>query len=115
MGSLQTPYGSAALIRRLLLEYVPGTWKRYCLAIVLMLSVAGATALNAYLLGGIIDKAYVNHDFKSSFAFAVLIAVLFAIKGMAAHGQALTLARIASHIVAENQRRMFDNAAGGFG
>jgi ATP-binding cassette, subfamily B, bacterial MsbA len=102
------PYGPAALIRRLVLEYVPGTWKRYCLAIVLMLFVAGTTALNAYLLGSVIDKAYVNRDFKALLALAVLIAALFAIKGMATYGQAVALARIASHIVAENQRRMFD-------
>jgi ATP-binding cassette, subfamily B, bacterial MsbA len=101
-------YGPASLIRRLVLDYVPGTWKRYSLAIVLMLLVAGTTALNAYLLGGVIDKAYVSHDFKALLALAMLIAVLFTIKGMAAYGQAVALARIASHIVAENQRRMFD-------
>jgi ATP-binding cassette, subfamily B, bacterial MsbA len=107
-GLFADPHGSAALIRRLLLDYVPSTWKRYCLAIVLMLFVAGSTALNAYLLGGVIDKAYVYHDFKALLALALLIAVLFAIKGMAAYGQAVALARIAAHIVAENQRRMFD-------
>jgi ATP-binding cassette subfamily B protein len=102
------PYGPAALIRRLLVEYVPGTWKRYSLAIGLMLLVAGTTALNAYIFGGVIDKAYVNHDFRALIALAALIAVLYAIKGMAAYGAAVALARIASHIVAENQRRMFD-------
>jgi ATP-binding cassette, subfamily B, bacterial MsbA len=101
-------YAPASLIRRLVLDYVPGTWKRYSLAIVLMLVVAGTTALNAYLLGGVIDKAYVYHDFKSLLALAMLIAALFTIKGMATYGQAVALARIASHIVAENQRRMFD-------
>ena len=101
-------YGPASLVRRLVLDYVPGTWKRYSLAIVLMMMVAGATALNAYLLGSVINQAYVNRNFSALLALAMLIAALFTVKGLAAYGQAVALARIASHIIAENQRRMFD-------
>jgi ATP-binding cassette, subfamily B, bacterial MsbA len=102
------PYSAASLVRRLVLDYVPGTWRRYSLAIVLMMLVAGTTALNAYLLGNVINQAYVNRDFNALLALSVLIAALFTIKGVATYGQAVSLARIASHIIAENQRRMFD-------
>ena len=34
--------------------------------------------------------------------------VIFAVKGLASYGQAVTLARIANHIVAENQKKLFD-------
>src|SRR5215475_2933702 len=101
------PYSPASLIRRLVVDYIPGTWKRYIVAVILMLLVAGTTALNAYLLGSVINQAYVHRDFNALLALAFLITALFAIKGTATYGQAVVLARIASHIVAENQRRMF--------
>jgi ATP-binding cassette, subfamily B, bacterial MsbA len=101
------PYGPASLIRRLVIDYVPGTWKRYVVAVVLMMLVAGTTSLNAYLLGSVINQAYVHRDFNALLVLALVITVLFAVKGVATYGQAVALARIASHIVAENQRRMF--------
>ena len=102
------PYGAASLIRRLLIEYVPGTWKRYSVAIVFMLFVAGTTALNAYLLKPVINQAYTYRNFGGLLMFALLIAGSFTIKGLAGYGLAVSLARISSHIIAENQRRMFD-------
>jgi subfamily B ATP-binding cassette protein MsbA len=101
-------YGPASLIRRLVIDYVPGTWRRYSVAIMFMLFVAGTTALNAYLLKPVIDQAYAYKNFNGLVLFALLIAGSFMVKGLAGYGLAVSLARIASHIVAENQRRMFD-------
>jgi ATP-binding cassette, subfamily B, bacterial MsbA len=102
------PYGAPALIRRLTFDYVPATWKRYVVAIVMMVTFAGCTALNAYLLGTVINQAYDNRDFNAVLILGLLIAGLFALKGMATYGQAVALARIAAYIIAENQRRMFE-------
>ena len=58
------PYGAAHLIRRLVMEQGAVYWRRYLLAFVLMAIAAGATALSAYLLGEVINQAYVDRNVR---------------------------------------------------
>ncbi len=96
------------LVRRLLSEHAVAHWRLYAVAFALMAVTAVCTAFSAYILGDVINKAYVDHNFAGIVGLAVMIVVLFAIKGAANYGQAVMLARIGSRIVAANQRRMFD-------
>jgi ABC-type multidrug transport system fused ATPase/permease subunit len=102
------PKGAAALIRRLLLENGRAYWRRYCLSLFFMTVGAACTALPAFLFGRGIDQAYVEKSFHGVAVVAVAMIVIFAVKGLASYGQAVTLARIANHIVAENQKKLFD-------
>ena len=102
------PKSAAALIRRLLTEHGRTHWRRYCLAFAFMAVGAACTALPALLFGRGIDEAYVYRSFDGVAVVAVAMIVIFAVKGLATYGQAVTMARIANHIVAENQKRMFD-------
>lgn len=97
-----------ALIRRLLTEQAFGQWKRYALAFSMMAVAASMTALGAYLIGDVINAAYVDRNLTAIIVLALVTAIIFMIKGMATYGQALTLARIGNRIVAMNQRRMFN-------
>jgi ATP-binding cassette, subfamily B, bacterial MsbA len=101
------PDSTAALVRRLLVEQAAGQWRRYALAFGLMLIAAGSTALGAYLIGDVINQAYVHKNLPGIIILAFVTAVIFMIKAMATYGQALMLARIGNRIVADNQRRMF--------
>jgi ATP-binding cassette subfamily B protein len=101
------PYGALLLIRRLLVEQGMTYWPRYAVAFALMAVAAGATALCAYLIGTVINIAYLNRDFNGIIMVGIATVVLFAIKGFATYGQAVLLSRIGNRIVAENQRRMF--------
>ena len=101
------PNGTASLVRRLLLEQAAGQWRRYALAFGLMGIAAASTALGAYLIGDVINQAYVHKNLPGIIILALVTAVIFMIKAMATYGQALTLARIGNRIVADNQRRMF--------
>jgi subfamily B ATP-binding cassette protein MsbA len=101
------PNGTASLVRRLLLEQAAGQWRRYALAFGLMGIAAASTALGAYLIGDVINQAYVHKNLPGIIVLALVTAVIFMIKAMATYGQALTLARIGNRIVADNQRRMF--------
>jgi ATP-binding cassette, subfamily B, bacterial MsbA len=101
------PDSTAALVRRLLVEQAAGQWRRYALAFGLMVIAAGSTALGAYLIGDVINQAYVHKNLPGIFILALVTAVIFMIKAMATYGQALMLARIGNRIVADNQRRMF--------
>jgi ATP-binding cassette, subfamily B, bacterial MsbA len=101
------PHGTPALIRRLLLEQAVGRWKRYAEAFGLLGIAAISTATGAYLIGDVINAAYVDKNLKGIIILALVVAVIFMIKAIATYLGALTLARIGNSIVAENQRRMF--------
>ena len=106
-GLFADPAGTPALIRRLLVEQAAGQWRRYALAFGLMGIAAASTALGAYLIGDVINQAYVHKNLPGIIILAVVTAVIFMVKAMATYGQALTLARIGNRIIAENQRQMF--------
>src|SRR5215475_3985024 len=101
------PNGTAALVRRLLVEQAAGQWRRYALAFGLMGIAAASTALGAYLVGDVINQAYVHKNLPGIIVLAVVTAVIFMIKGIATYGQSVMLARIGNRIIADNQKRMF--------
>jgi ABC-type multidrug transport system fused ATPase/permease subunit len=101
------PKSTASLVRRLLIEYGGTHWRDYVLSFVFMAITAACTALPAYLLGRGIDAGYVYQSYSGVVLVAVTMIVVFALKGIAGYGQAVTMARIANHVVARNQKRMF--------
>jgi len=56
------PYGAAILIRRLVMEQGFVYWRRYLTAFALMGVSAGATAGSAYILGQVINQAYIDKN-----------------------------------------------------
>jgi ATP-binding cassette subfamily B protein len=101
-------YSAWALIRRLFADYGRPYWRRYALAFALLAITAGCTALSAYLLGSVVNEAYIKRNFDGIVLLSIVITVLFAVKGLATYGQAVIMARIANRIIAENQRKMID-------
>ena len=97
-----------ALIRRLLVEQAAGQWKLYTMAFVCMAVAAGATGLSAYLLGDVINQAYVDRNMSGIVALALLAAFVFLVKAAATYGHTLIMSWISNRIIAENQRRMFE-------
>ena len=95
------------LIRRLVVEYGLGQWRRYALAFLLMGIAAACTAIPAYLVGDLVNLANVEHNFPRVVLVGSAAAFAFAIKGAATYGQSVILSRIANRIIAENQRRLF--------
>ena len=103
-----TPYGAASLIRRLLAEQGVVHWRRYAIAFALMAISAGCTALSAYLIGNVINEAYVNRSLPGILILGGVTVVLFATKGLATYGHSVILSQIGNRIVADNQRKVFD-------
>jgi ATP-binding cassette subfamily B protein len=99
------PNGTPALVRRLLIENALPHWRKYALAYVLMAIMAACTGASAWLLGSAINQAYDNRSFAGVAAGAAAIMVVTTIRGFAAYGQAVVMARIGARIVADNQRR----------
>jgi ABC-type multidrug transport system fused ATPase/permease subunit len=101
------PKSMPSLMRRLFVEYGRTHWRDYGLSFVFMAISAACTALPALLLGRGIDQGYVYQSYSGVVLVAVAMIVVFALKGIAGYGQAVTMARIANHVVAQNQKAMF--------
>jgi len=101
------PYGAATLIKRLVAEQASAYWRRYLFAFAMMAVVAGTTAASAWLLGKVINAAYVARDFRSILILSVVTMALFIVKGAATYGHSLVLSQISNAILASNQRRLF--------
>ena len=100
-------YGTFAMIRRLLTEQGLVHWRKYGFAFCLMAISAACTALSAYLIGDVINQAYVNKNLTGIFILGGITAALFATKGLATYGHSVMLSKIGNRIVADNQRAVF--------
>jgi len=103
------PESSMGLIWRLFSEYALSRWRLYAVAFFLMAIAAGATALTAYLVGTVINQAYVNRDFAGVTKIGLLVMFVFTLRGAAVYGHSVIVSRIGNSIAAENQRRLFDS------
>jgi subfamily B ATP-binding cassette protein MsbA len=101
------PYGAAILIRRLITEQGAAYWRRYLVAFALMAVSAATTAGSAYLLGQVINQAYVDKNVRGIAILSVITIVIFALKGAATYGHSVILSQISNAILANNQRRLF--------
>ncbi|MGA8818233.1 MAG: ABC transporter ATP-binding protein [Xanthobacteraceae bacterium] len=101
-------YRTFPLLRRLLVDEALGHWPRYAAAVAMMVIVAGCTAVSAYLLGTMINAAYVNKNYREIVALGLLAMAIFVVKALATYGSAVWLSWIGNRIVADNQQRMFD-------
>ena len=100
-------YSAFALIRRLLTEQGLLHWRKYAIAFTLMGISAGCTALAAYLIGDVINQAYVNKNLAGILTLGGITILLFTTKGIATYGHTVVLSRIGNRIVADNQRAVF--------
>jgi subfamily B ATP-binding cassette protein MsbA len=101
-------FGAPALIRRLLLEHAYGHRRRYIVAFAMMAGAAACTAVCAYLLGTVINQAYVHRDFRSLIVIGVGAFGIFALKGTLTYMHQVMMMQIGNRIIAETQRRLFD-------
>jgi ATP-binding cassette subfamily B protein len=102
------PDDTLVVIRRLVVEFGFGQWRRYAVAFLLMGVAALCAAIPVYLIGDLVNMANIEHNFSGVVVLGIGAAAIFAIKGAATYGQSVILSRIANHIIAQNQRRLFD-------
>jgi subfamily B ATP-binding cassette protein MsbA len=101
------PYGAAILIRRLVTEQGIAYWRRYLTAFLLMGVAAAATAGSAYILGQVINQAYIDKNVAGIAILSGVTVLLLFIKGVATYGHTVILSKISNAILANNQRRLF--------
>ena len=105
--SADAHYSVLALVRRLLTEQGLVHWRKYAVAFTLMGISAGCTAFSAYLIGDVINQAYVNHNLAGIVTLGGVTVVLFTVKGLSTYGHSVLLSQIGNRIVANNQRAVF--------
>src|SRR6202012_2296419 len=101
------PYGAAILIRRLIVEQGALYWRRYLMAFALMAVSAATTAGSAYMLGQLMNQAYVDKNVRGIAILSGVTVVIFIIKGVATYGHQVILSKISNAILANNQRALF--------
>jgi len=101
------PYGAAILIRRLVTEQGAAYWRRYLMAFALMAVSAATTAGSAYLLGEVINQAYVDKNVRGIAILSGVTLLIFMVKGAATYGHTVILSQISNAILANNQRQLF--------
>jgi ATP-binding cassette, subfamily B, bacterial MsbA len=101
--------GALYLIRRVLIEHVPLYWRRYAIAFAFMGVTAVCTAGPAYLVGNLINQAYVHRDLDMIFKISLAVVAICVLRGAATYGQSVMLARIGNSMMAMNQRRLFNH------
>jgi subfamily B ATP-binding cassette protein MsbA len=97
------------ILKRVLREQGRRYAPQYALALGLMAVVAGTTGLSAWLMKDVIDDIFVSQDRSALLWLPSVIVAIFAVKGLSAYLQEVTLARIGNRITAEAQKRMFDH------
>jgi ATP-binding cassette, subfamily B, bacterial MsbA len=103
---LNTP--SNALLRRLLLDQGAKHWKGYAFAFGMMALIAVTTSLSAWIIGRIVDKIFVGRNLTAVWEITAAIVAIYTVKGLATYGQQVVLSRVANNIVADIQKRIFD-------
>ena len=101
------PYGAAILIRRLVMEQGILYWRRYLTAFALMSVAAGATATATYVLGQVINQAYVDKNVAGIAMLSGVTVFLLFIKGVSTYSHMVILSKISNAILANNQRALF--------
>src|SRR4051812_49774591 len=98
--------GAPALIHRLLTEQALGQWKRYAVAFALMAVAAAATALSAYLIGNVINAAYVDKNLTGIIVLALVTPAPLPGKAPSPYGPSEMVSPISYPIIALNQLQM---------
>jgi ABC-type multidrug transport system fused ATPase/permease subunit len=97
-----------ATLRRLLTDQGFKHWKGYLFAFAMMGLIALTTSLSAWIIGRIVDKIFVGRDLRAVWEITAAIVAIYTVKGLATYGQQVVMSRVGNNIVADVQRRIFD-------
>ena len=96
-----------ALVGRLLERHVRRHWKRLALAAICMALVAGATALNAWMMEPVLDKVFVERNSAMLYVIPGIVVLAALIKGLSSYAQGILLNYGGQRIIADLQTKLF--------
>ena len=99
---------SNAILRRLLTDQGFEHWKGYAFAFAMMALIALTTSLSAWIIGKIVNEVFVGRNLAAVWEITAAIVVIYTVKGLATYGQQVVMSQVGNSIVANVQKRMFD-------
>ena len=99
---------SNVTLRRLLIDEGARHWKGYLVGFAMMGLIALTTSLSAWIIGKIINEVFVGRSLMAVWEITAAIVIIYTVKGLATYGQQVALSRVGNSIVADVQKRMFD-------
>ncbi|MEZ5810547.1 MAG: ABC transporter ATP-binding protein [Rhizobiaceae bacterium] len=110
IGNTQSGAGDiVAVIRRVFRENGRRYVRDYVLAAVCLMLVAGTTFFIAWIMSPVINNIFVERRVDLIAITCAGIVAAFLIRGAAAYGQGVLLAKVGNNIVARYQKRVFDH------
>lgn len=95
------------LLVRLLSENFKSQAPWYGIAIAAMIVVAAMTSASAWIMRDIVNSSVVSRDIQRVFEVAIMVAVIFFIKGIASYIQSVFLSKAGNNIIARTQKMLF--------
>lgn len=95
------------LLVRLLSENFKSQGAWYGIAIVAMIVVAATTSASAWIMRDIVNSSVVSKDINRVFEVAIMVAVIFFVKGVASYIQSVFLSKAGNNIIARTQKMLF--------
>ena len=103
-----TPIDGKRIYLRLLGHVLP-YWRAFALALLSMVVLGVTEPALAAMLKPTFDGSFVHKDLDTVAKMAMLLVVLFAVRGASAYVSALALATVSSRLVRDLRERMFEN------
>jgi subfamily B ATP-binding cassette protein MsbA len=97
------------LAKRLIKEYIIPNYKMFFASIILMLVIAGTTALHAWLVKPALDSVFVEKNTSMLLIIPLLILITTAIKGFSTYFQLLTMNVLSLKITSAMRVRLYSN------
>src|SRR5258708_12495440 len=74
----------------------------------MMALIALTTSLSAWIIGQIVNEVFVGRNLAAVWEITAAIVIIYTVKGLATYGQQVVMSQVGNSIVANVQRRMFD-------
>ncbi|HYB09860.1 MAG TPA: ABC transporter ATP-binding protein [Alphaproteobacteria bacterium] len=103
---------TVSLVTRLARDHIRPLVPRLIFSLVCMAIAAAMTGAMAKLMEPILDEVFKSANVVRLNQIAVLILVVFAVKGLATYGQGVTMNYVGMRIIADVQRKMFEHVIG---
>jgi ATP-binding cassette, subfamily B, bacterial MsbA len=100
--------GDVGVPQRLIRDYGRQSFPVYVLAFGLGLVAAACTSATAYLIGTVVNQAYISRDFPAIAMLSAAVIAIFAAKGLSVYWSGNILARVSNRMAAELQQQAFD-------
>ena len=96
------------ILRRLLTDQGFEHWRGYAFAFAMMALIALTTSLSAWIIGRIVNEVFVGRNLLAVWEITAAIVIIYTVKGLATYGQQVVMSQVGNSIVANIQKRMFD-------